>query len=70
MYKGNTLTLGLHESADVEVSSDQGNVSELGMNIANLSLDSVGGEKREKKAQGINSVNKHHKSAGGRKMEA
>lgn len=35
---------------------------EMGMNIANLSLDSVG-----EKAQGINSVNKHRKSARGRR---
>lgn len=45
MYKGNTLTLGLHKSADIAICSDQGNVVELGMNIANLSLDSVGGKK-------------------------
>lgn len=49
MYKGNTLTLGLHERADIAVCSDQGNVAELGMNIANLSLDSVGGGKKKKK---------------------
>lgn len=46
----NTLTLRLHGSADVAVCSDQGNVTELGMNIANLSLDCVrGSEKRKKK---------------------
>lgn len=73
MCKGNTSTLGLHESADAAACSDQGNVAELGMNIANLSLDSVGGRKKgeEKKSSGHKqSVNKHHKSAGGRRMEA
>lgn len=43
-------------------------MAELGMNIANLSLDSVGGWGGSSGHK--HSVNKHHKSAGGRRMEA